>query len=141
MEPPRPEPPRPNVLLIEDTESDMERMRRILVRQQHPVTPIPAGSLASARAALSNSDISLIFLDNSLPDGSGADFVLEAAANPEWAAIPIVVVSDWPTPFMYAKLKAANVRHVWTKSDFNPASVEDLLDRLLAPPPSRRASR
>ena len=110
-------------LIVEDTETDRAMMRRIVTRQCEGQNFIFAKSLREAREILKTRAIFFIFLDNTLPDGRGADFVAELAAHPEWKRLPVVIVSDWPSPFLYAKAKACNVLEIWTKNDFKGPEI------------------
>ena len=62
-----------------------------------------------------------------LPDGVGADFLAELAVHAHWRQAPVVMVSDWPSPFMFDKARAANVLAVWSKGDFTPERVRRLV--------------
>ena len=117
----------PVCLIVDDAAVDREMMMRTLARQ-HPVPHVlTASSLAEARQHLARSGISLLFLDNMLPDGVGADFLSELAARSDWRRVPVVMVSDWPSPFMFDKARAANVLAVWSKGDFTPERVRRLV--------------
>ena len=65
----------------------------------------------------------MILLDNNLPDGLGANFAVELSHDPAFSKIPVIMVSDWPSPFMWAKATAAGVLHVVNKSDFGARYV------------------
>jgi len=90
---------------------------------------VVARDLTEARKRLRERDISIIFLDNALPDGMGVDFVMEMANDKDFQGVPVVIVSDFPSPFMYAKAKAANVCEVWSKREFVGPSVQRVVKR------------
>ena len=110
-------------LIVEDTETDRAIMRRVVTRQCPGQSFIFAKNLTDARKILDEQRIHFVFLDNTLPDGRGADFVAELAEHPKWKRLPVVIVSDWPSPFLYAKAKAFNVREIWTKSEFKGPEI------------------
>lgn len=114
-------------LIIEDSQFDQEMMTRVIGRSQGQMRVEVAATLSSARRALEAGEISLILLDNNLPDGIGANFALELAADPKHAAIPVIMVSDWPTPFMWEKAASAGVLYVVNKSEFGVRYVEQAL--------------
>lgn len=114
-------------LIIEDSQFDQEMMTRVIGRSQGQMRVEVAATLNSARRALEAGEISLILLDNNLPDGIGANFALELAADPKHAAIPVIMVSDWPTPFMWEKAASAGVLYVVNKSEFGVRYVEQAL--------------
>ncbi|HVY18721.1 MAG TPA: response regulator [Bauldia sp.] len=55
---------------------------------------LPCGTLGEARAALAAETIALAVLDVLLPDGDGIDFLAELRANPDTAAIPVLMLSS-----------------------------------------------
>jgi response regulator of citrate/malate metabolism len=114
-------------LIVEDSQFDQQMMTRVVGRSQQDMQIMIAATLQSARQALSGCDISLILLDNNLPDGIGANFALELAANPQHAHIPVIMVSDWPTPFMWEKAASAGVLYVVNKAEFDVRYVEQAL--------------
>ncbi|MCX7565685.1 response regulator [Sulfitobacter sp. F26169L] len=114
-------------LIIEDSQFDQLMMTRVIGRSQDKMRVEVAATLQSARKALAAGEISLILLDNHLPDGIGANFALELASNPEHAKIPVIMVSDWPTPFMWEKAASAGVLYVVNKSEFGVQYVDQAL--------------
>jgi two-component system NtrC family sensor kinase len=56
--------------------------------------PVPCGSLAEARVALRSLTIALAILDVRLPDGDGVEFLEELRADPEFAELPILMLSS-----------------------------------------------
>lgn len=116
----------PRCLLIEDSDFDQRRISRILARGV-PVELEIASSLSDARGKLADAAFDLILLDNSLPDGLGVDFAAELRQNKSLTEIPILMISDWPTPFMYDKASAARVGMVLGKDDFQPRHIREAL--------------
>ena len=124
-------------LLIEDSEFDQKRIRRVL--EGLGIEHLDAVStVGHARAHIMRHSVDLILLDNGLPDGFGVDFAMELRNTPRFAKIPVVIISDWPTPFMFDKALMARVRQVLRKDDFNPARAAEVLSlsRGLAKPKS-----
>jgi PleD family two-component response regulator len=111
-------------LIIEDSLFDQERIARILARNYHNAEVRYASTLRAARALLEAHRFSMILLDNNLPDGTGANFVLELADTPELADIPVIIISDWPSPFMWHKAQTAGVKFVLKKDDFHAGYVQ-----------------
>lgn len=119
--------PAARCLIVEDDAADRLMFERMLSRSKVPCRADFAETLAVARQTLMDESYSLIILDNSLRDGNGADFVAELAASKRLASVPVAIVSDWPTPFMFAKARARNVLAVMTKSEFSSERLEHLL--------------
>ena len=120
--------PRRKCLLIEDSAFDQQRVGR-LVTGVAAFDLTAVSTLAEARAALSRQDFDLLLLDNALPDGLGVDFALGLRKRPKYRTIPIMIVSDFPSPFMYDKALMARVSQVVTKSDLRPRHVRKLLEK------------
>ncbi len=116
-------------LIVEDSDFDREKMTRILQKTRDNMRIEIASTLRSARRALEKGEPTLILLDNNLPDGLGADFALELAQDPRLAGVPIIMVSDWPSPFMWEKAASAGVAYVLSKSEFDVRYVRSVLHK------------
>lgn len=127
-------------LIVEDSAFDQERMRRILMRSFQDMSVIVVATLEDARTIVETSPVSLILLDNDMPDGQGANFAVELSTMPHLAHIPVIMVSDWPSPFMFHKAEMAGVLHVVNKADFGARYIHSALAAVAKHPGPRRAS-
>jgi len=116
-------------LIVEDDEFDRMLMRRVFKQLQVDAHLHFVGTLFAARDQLETYKIDLIFLDNMLPDGRGLDFLLEIAENEILHKVPVVLVSDCPSPFMYEKAKETGQCEIWTKAQFRTPEVAMVLAR------------
>lgn len=114
-------------LIVEDSQFDQQMMTRVVDRSQGKMRVEVAATLQAARKALAAGKISLILLDNNMPDGLGAEFALELASDPKLSSIPVIMVSDWPTPFMWEKAASAGVLYVVNKAEFGVRYVEQAM--------------
>ena len=114
-------------LIVEDSAFDSEKLTRVIGKSAGKMRVEVAATLRSARLALSRGDIALILLDNNLPDGLGADFAIELSRNARLADIPVIMISDWPSPFMWEKAASAGVLHVLNKAEFDVRYVHAAL--------------
>ena len=133
----RQRPARATCLLVEDSAFDQEKIKRILSRCFKELDVAVAPDLARARAAMERYDIALILLDNNLPDGHGASFAVELSEDRRFTDIPVVLVSDWPTPFMFHKAEHAGVLHVVSKSEFGARYIHSALSHRRGKPRRR----
>ena len=117
-------------LIIEDSEFDRERLTRIIGKSHHDMQVEVAATLRSARVALGKKRMALILLDNNLPDGLGANFALELADDPQLAQIPVIMVSDWPSPFMWEKAQSAGVAYVLSKMEFDSRYIHAVMSAM-----------
>lgn len=129
----RSKPSGPTCLVIEDSLFDQERIRRILNKSFKNVSAVFASTIEEARQHMAKQRTTIILLDNNLPDGTGANFALELSDDPNFSTIPIVMVSDWPTPFMFDKAQSAGVIHVVNKSDFGARYIHSALSHNVRP--------
>lgn len=114
-------------LVVEDSLFDRERLRRVLDHSFKEMQTVFAATLQEARTAVQKTPPSLILLDNNLPDGQGANFAVELSQDARYSDIAVVIVSDWPSPFMFHKAEIAGVRHVVSKSEFGARYVHSAL--------------
>lgn len=119
---------RANILVVEDSATDREMMTRVMEKAGLFRAAHFASDLAEARQFLYEGRVSMIFLDNSLPDGYGADFLSELAGNAAWQFIPVVLVTDWPSPFMSAKARFLAVTEIWRKDEFTVGALRQVLN-------------
>lgn len=119
--------PHQTCLIVEDSEFDRQKMTRVMNRSRQPFHIEVAATLKSARRAMEKVQVSLILLDNNLPDGLGADFALELSRDPHFANIPVIIISDWPSPFMWEKASSAGVAYVLSKTEFDGRYVHAVL--------------
>lgn len=119
--------PKGACLIIEDSEFDSRKMQRIIQRSLSGVEISVASTLSSAREALLSTPTDLILLDNNLPDGLGANFVQELAKDDRLSKIPVIMVSDWPSPFMWQKAASAGVFYVVNKNEFDERYIHATL--------------
>ncbi|GAA6175709.1 response regulator [Sulfitobacter pacificus] len=121
--------PHQTCLIVEDSEFDRQKLTRIMNKSRQPFHIEAAATLKSARRAMEKGPVSLILLDNNLPDGLGADFALELARDPNFSDIPVIIVSDWPSPFMWEKASSAGVAFVLSKTEFDGRYVQAVLQK------------
>ena len=113
-------------LIVEDSDLDRLMLRRVLAQLDPTLRHVLAATLAEAKQKLDEGGIDFMLLDNSLPDGNGADFVLTLARDPILSRIPVLIVTGWPSPFLFAKANAARVRKVVAKDQLKGKAVTRL---------------
>ncbi|XDA98562.1 response regulator [Sulfitobacter sp. LCG007] len=116
-----------NCLIIDDSDFDRRRLSRMVKRGFPDFTVSCAATLAEARGFLVTHGATLILLDNQLPDGVGANFALELASDIRFCRTPVILVTDFASPFMYDKAQKAGVAHIVAKSDFGLRYIHDAL--------------
>lgn len=114
-------------LIVEDSRFDQKLLQRVVERLGLDFEIHVVSTITGAREMLVDGPISLILLDNNLPDGKGANFALELNEDAYLRDIPIIIVSDWPSPFMWQKAQLAGVAAVVNKSEFSPETIIEAL--------------
>lgn len=117
-------------LVIEDNLFDQKMISRAAQCARIDVEFKFAHTLDEARDALTANMFAIILCDNNLPDGNGADFILELAQAPEYHGTTIVIVSGWPSPFMWAKARAAGIQII-DKNDQPQVRLMDVFSQKL----------
>lgn len=100
---------KPKCLVIEDSVFDQRMIQRMIRGSGVDAEVVFASTLSAARRILARHRFSMILCDNNLPDGNGTDFAQKLSNDPGYFDTPIVIVSGWPSPFMWAKAKAAGL--------------------------------
>lgn len=107
-------------LIVENNEFERSRMRRVLSNICPQGTVVIAKTAEEAWKRLQQKEVAVMFLENELPDGRGAELAMRMAQDKRHAGTSVILFEDNPTPFMYAKADASqNVRAIWTKRQFN----------------------
>ena len=122
--------PKARCLVIEDSQFDQQMIERAMASARVHAEIAYADTLEKACNALSKNSFALIVMDNKLPDGNGADFAQQLALDPGFRGVPIVIVSGWPSPFMWDKAKAAGL-HIIDKNDEPQPKLRDYFKRKL----------
>jgi len=120
-------------LIVEDSHHDQEMIRRAMRGARVEANLIFVSTISEARAALKKGLFDLILVDNSLPDGRGSDFARELAERAGFRNTPIVIVSGWPSPFMWDKARESGLV-VIDKTDQPMLSLRDMFRRFLTLP-------
>jgi len=115
-------------LVVEDSKFDQKMITRALSKKGDHLELYFSESLQQARDLLETVNFQIILLDNQLPDGMGADFALELSKDPRHCKKPIVMVSDWPSPFMWDKAQKAGVYFVLNKAEFHYDYVKQAME-------------
>lgn len=114
-------------LVVDDDRADQESIVRSIRRCGISVPILVAETIAAARVVLARQRVRLVLLENTLPDGYGVDFAVELCAQDAHRHLPIVLVTDWPSPFMFVKARRAGIRDILGTSDFVPDRARALL--------------
>jgi two-component system, cell cycle response regulator DivK len=96
LSPRKESPARARILVVDDHESNVLLLERLLELEGHEVRA--ASSLAAAERAVAEEQPAMIVLDMNLPDGSGLELSRKLKAHPHTASIPIVACTAGVMP-------------------------------------------
>ena len=117
-------------LVIEDSSHDQKVIKRAIAGTAMAVQCEFATTLGAAKTALGSYRFPVILCDNNLPDGSGLEFALELVDQPAYRNTTIAIISGWPSPFMWAKAKAAGLQII-DKNDQPQIRLVEIFKRRL----------
>jgi CheY-like chemotaxis protein len=112
------------VLYIDDDEDNIFLLRRLFERKRPDIQLRTAMTGHDGIQAAIDDQPALILLDNRLPDTDGEQVLLQLAAAPATAVIPVVILSGDSNPVTVSELLAAGA------ADFLPKPFE--INQLLA---------
>lgn len=115
-------------LIVDDSVRDQQMLTRAVAYAGKDIAVQLTGTIGAARRALLHGPVSLILMENTLPDGRGVELALELSQHARFCRVPVIIATDWPSPFMWHKARKAGVRHVVAKSEFGPALIRDALN-------------
>ena len=118
------------VLYVEDNPSNLRLMERVLARRPDVrLVTTSQGDAAPGLALEHRPD--LVLLDLNLPGCDGEEVLARLQAQPETAAVPVVIVSADATEAQIERMLAAGARDYLTKP-IDVAALLGVLDRSLA---------
>ncbi len=118
----------PCCLIVEDCTRDQERLTRAVHHAHKDIFVHLAPTVRAARQCIAQFPVSLILMENTLPDGRGVELALDLSQHAQFRCIPVIIATDWPSPFMWHKAKQAGVRHVVAKDEIGPMMIRDVLN-------------
>jgi len=110
------------ILYIEDNENNIALVEALLRRRPHVELHVAMNGRDGVQAAIDKRP-GLILLDNRLPDANGEQVMLQLAAAPATAAIPVVILSGDSNPVTINELLAAGAADFLVK----PFDIHQLL--------------
>ncbi|WP_424987452.1 response regulator [Microbulbifer sp. S227A] len=118
----------PCCLIVEDSVQDQQMLSKAVHYAHKDIHVEIATTVRQARQVLRQLPVSLILMENTLPDGRGVELALELSQHARFCSVPVIIATDWPSPFMWHKARQAGVRHVVAKGEFGPALIRDVLN-------------
>ena len=123
-------PPPPRILLVDDSETQLERGRRLLVAAGYLVETAPDGSVALAR--LQEGGIDAVLTDFEMPGMDGFELVRAVRADSALADTPVVVWSASGGNELFGMARDAGADSFFMKGPEANEEVPELLLRLVS---------
>ena len=83
-----------DVLIVDDSAAIRKILQRMLHQAEIPLGKVlEAGDGLEALEALKKDKVSLILSDINMPNMDGIEFLRQLKANPEWKAIPVIMIT------------------------------------------------
>ena len=92
-----PPPPLPSILVVDDTPANLQLLTSMLKGHGYRVRPVNSGE--QALRAVETQIPDLILLDITMPDLDGYATCLAIKENPQFADLPIIILSSKDSPF------------------------------------------
>lgn len=112
------------IMVVEDEVLLLQAITKKL--ELSDLQPIPCASGTEALNNLATGEVKpdAIWLDYYLKDMNGLEFLQRVRQNPEWAAIPVIVVSNSASPVKITSVLALGVSKYVLKAEYR---LEDII--------------
>jgi len=127
-------PPPPRILLVDDSETQLERGRRLLVAAGYLVETAPDGAVALAR--MQEGGIDAVLSDFEMPGMDGFELVRALRSDSTLAGTPVVVWSASGGNELFATAREAGADAFFMKGPEANAEVPETLLRLIGSRPA-----
>ncbi|MFM8883634.1 MAG: response regulator, partial [Solirubrobacterales bacterium] len=127
-------PPPPRILVVDDSGTQLERARRLLVAAGYLVETAPDGAAALAR--LHEGGIDALLTDFEMPEMDGFELVRSVRADPSLAGLPVIVWSASGGTELFGMAREAGSDAFFMKGPEANEEVPGALQRLISPPPA-----
>lgn len=124
-----------SVLVIEDNPITQQMMKKLLTKNGWEVHVAHNGRIALEKMAQHTPD--LILLDLFMPEMDGYEFVAQLRKQPDYASIPVVVLTTAELGKEERNYLQSNVKRIFQKGTYEQKTLLQELKRLLALVPSR----
>jgi CheY-like chemotaxis protein len=118
----------PKVLLVDDDQEVLEFLHTLL--EVEGFTAVMAGDASLALQALHDGEVRLVLLDIAMPEVDGLQLCRQIKSDPDFAKIPVVVVSARPGQHVEEEARAAGADDFMRKPFDNDELLGMLRERL-----------
>jgi two-component system chemotaxis response regulator CheY len=120
-----------NILIADDSETVRGIIAKTLALSGVEVGAIhQAANGEEALAIIAGSPVDIVFTDINMPVMTGIQMVERIRANPDWAALPVVVISTEGSRTRIEDLLARGVQ-AYIRKPFTPELLREVVEKLL----------
>ena len=119
------------ILVVDDDPALRQLYRKVLSRQGYDIRLAASG--ADALMALEMTIPDLILLDLAMPDMDGITLLRLIRKTPEWAKVPVIVLTAFTDGVRLAPLSDLHVSHQLTKAEFSVRELREKIAQCLTP--------
>lgn len=117
------------ILLVEDDRVLAEALESKLKREGYEVSLASNGKEALLK--LSEIVPDLLILDLLLPEVHGLDVLAQIRKQPDWQALPVIVLTVMPEETAYRKATELGVTEYLVKTEYTPSQICNLVKLIL----------
>ena len=125
------------ILVVDDDPGLRQLYQKVLSRQGYDLRMAASG--ADALMALEMGIPDLILLDLAMPDMDGITLLRLIRRTPEWAKIPVIVLTAFTDGARLAPLSDLRVSHQLTKAQFSVRELREKIAECLGAPAAAAA--
>jgi DNA-binding NtrC family response regulator len=114
------------IAMIIDDDDDLTYLLENILKTRN-INVLSVHSLHEAQDCLAYSKPSVVFLDNSFPDGIGLNFIGNIKST--WSDTPIIMMTSDPSTWVRKKAMEEGAQYFLEKP-FNKRTIDQLLDRV-----------
>lgn len=123
------------ILIVDDEPEIRQLFRTALGRLGHEI--ITAANGSEALLALGSCWPDLLLLDLAMPEMDGISFLRLLRRTPEWAKLPVIVLTAFTTREQIKKVLDLDVADHLTKAEFTIRELRARVAKHLPPPPAK----
>ena len=125
------------ILVVDDDPGLRQLYQKVLSRQGYDLRMAASG--ADALMALEMGIPDLILLDLAMPDMDGITLLRLIRRTPEWAKVPVIVLTAFTDGTRLAPLSDLHVSHQLTKAEFSVRELREKIADCLGSPAAAAA--
>lgn len=126
------------ILVVDDEQRMRELLRHALMREGYNLVFAATGKEALLAMGMREPD--LVLLDLAMPDLDGVGLLEIIRRTPEWANLPVIVITAFSTNDRKSTALKLGAAHCLTKAEFSIRQLREQIALLLNPPSQKMSA-